>query len=148
VDDQDALTESLWRFVRGDMEPRTFEHRVCTTPTLESELGPGLYMRAISAAYGKPEEVDAVRNGVEAFLVTSRPAACACLEMRDLQVVPRGDHERQFRTIEVVKRHGDPLWWLPALAMRSIARALRADPRRVDRDTLRPLAVANPPSSP
>lgn len=105
-------TEALWRFVRGDLSPRAFEQWVCTTPELEGELGPRLYMQAISAAYGNPDEVDAVRKEIESFLVTCRPAACACLEMRDLQVVPMGHHERQFRTIEVVRRHGEPLWWL------------------------------------
>lgn len=88
----------LWRFVRGDSSPAMFEQWVCTTPELELELGPNLYMQAISASYGKPDEADAVRREIESFLVSSRPAPCACLEMRDLQVLAMGHHERQLRT--------------------------------------------------
>lgn len=112
MSENNAYTEALWRFVRGDTPPRVFEQWVCTTPNIEGELGARLYMQATSAAYDHPDEVDAVRKEIESFLVTCCPAACACLEMRDLQVVPMGHHERRFRTIEVAKRHGDPLWWL------------------------------------
>lgn len=112
MSENDADTEALWRFVRGDTSPRAFEQWVCTTPDLEGELGARLYMQAISAAYDHPDKVDAVRKEIESFLVTCRPAACACLEMRDLHVVMMGDHERLFRTLVEVKRHGAPLWWL------------------------------------
>ncbi|MCE9635663.1 MAG: hypothetical protein K8T90_08160 [Planctomycetes bacterium] len=112
MNDQDARTELLWRFVRGDTSPATFEQWVCTTPELEPELGPNLYMQAISASYGRADEVDAVRKEIESFLVTCRPAPCACLEMRDLQVLPMGQHERQLRTFVEMKPHGKPLWWL------------------------------------
>ena len=112
MSEQDARTESLWRFVRGDTPPAAFEQWVCATPALESELGPALFMQAISASYGKPYEVDAVRRQIESFLVTCRAAPCACLEMRDLHVVMMGEHDRLFRTLVEVKRHGEPLWWL------------------------------------
>jgi hypothetical protein len=110
--DQEQRTEALWRFVRGDTSPAEFEQWVCTTPELEAELGPRLYMRAISASYRDPYEIDAVRREIESFLATCRPAACACLEMRDLHVLPMGQHERYFRTFVETKRHGPPLWWL------------------------------------
>jgi len=110
--EHDEHTEALWRFVRGDTTPAAFEQWVCTTPALEAELGASLYLQAISAAYGKPDGVDEVRKEIESFLVTCRPAPCACLEMRDLQVLEMGDHERQLRTLVEMKRHGEPLWWL------------------------------------
>lgn len=108
----DAHTERLWRFVRGDTPAAEFEQWICTTPELEAELGPSLYMKAISASYRNPGEVDAVRAEIESFLVTCRPSACACLEMRNLDVVAMGRHERKLRTLVEMKRHGMPLWWL------------------------------------
>jgi hypothetical protein len=112
VTEPDAHTDTLWRFVRGDMPPAAFEQWTCTTPALESELGAPLYLQAISASYRDPYQIDSVKKAVESFLRTCRPAPCACLEMRDLQVVPMGEHERRLKTAEAVERHGEPLWWL------------------------------------
>ena len=93
MSEHDLLTENLWKFVRGDTAPAAFEQWICTTPELEQVLGPRLYLQAISASYREHDEVDAVRAEIRTFLVTFRPAACACLEMRDLHVVMMGAHE-------------------------------------------------------
>lgn len=104
--------EALWRFARGDMPAGEFEDWVCGTGALERELGPDLYLRAISGGWRKPDDVDRMRAAVMAFLRSNCPSPCACLEMRDLQVVGMGHHDRQFRTLERVKRRGGPRWWL------------------------------------
>jgi len=107
-----ACTESLWRYVRGDLSPAAFEQWICAAPEAEQELGPDMYLRAISARCTDWDEIDAVKAAVGSFLRTSRPAACACLEMRDLHVVMMGRHARLFATLEEVRRRGDPFWWL------------------------------------
>src|SRR5262245_11694298 len=107
-----TCVETLWRFIRGDISPAEFDAWVCTEPEAERALGPQLHLRAISASYGDPYQVDLVKSEIERFLRESVPARCACLEMRDLQVVPMGHHEPRFRTLVEVRRHGDPLWWL------------------------------------
>src|SRR5688572_24801350 len=104
--------QELWRFVRGDMDSGSFEDWVCATPALERDLGPDLYLRAISGGYRKPDDVDSLRGAVATLLRATCPSPCACLEMRDLHVVMMGEHDRLFATLERVKRRGGPKWWL------------------------------------
>jgi hypothetical protein len=107
-----AFTETLWRFVRGDLPPAAFDQWICTTPEVEQELGPDLHMRAISARYTDWDEIDAMKAAIESFLRASASALCACLEMRDLHVVMMGEHRRLFATLDEVSRRGAAFWWL------------------------------------
>ena len=39
---------------------------------------------------------------------------CECHHLEDLAIVPMGQHEGVFRTLEPVRRRGSPWWWLYA----------------------------------
>lgn len=105
------VTEAIWRFLRGDTSATAFERWICATPDAEAELGPELYLRTVSADFRDAHEVDAVRAALESFLRTSRPGPCACVEVRDTDVVEMTD-QRRLATVTEVRRRGDPFWWL------------------------------------
>jgi hypothetical protein len=109
---REERTEMLWRFVRGDLPHAAFDLWICATPEVERELGPDLFVRAISARYADWDEIDAVKAAIESFLRASGPTRCACLEMRDLHVVMMGEHGRLLASLDETSRRGGAFWWL------------------------------------
>jgi hypothetical protein len=106
------LQTRLWKFVRGDTPVEAFEPTIYDDSELEAWLGPQRYLDLISARFGDPEQVDAVRVGLRAFLSEMSPLKCECVTLPDLAVVDMGDHQAVFATLDESAVRGAPFWWL------------------------------------
>jgi hypothetical protein len=130
----DTLIEALWRFVRGDVPGTEFESWVYRETRLESELGGNLYLAAISTDFSKKGEVWGLRCALAPHARARSPSDCACLRLRDIDVVDMGtfqapepafEADREWsdddvlRTFERVKDRGSPRWWLWAARCRA-----------------------------
>lgn len=105
--------ETLWRFVRGDLEVPEFEAWLYAHTAPEALLGPELSLVLLSADYRKPFVIADISRDLEALL---RPAlTCECLAVADKAIIPMGmdgQEKRFFASVCEVHRHSTPLWWL------------------------------------
>ncbi|RLB48199.1 MAG: hypothetical protein DRJ42_23760 [Deltaproteobacteria bacterium] len=107
-----ALLDTLWRFLRGDMTTSEFEGWTYETPALEALLGPDLYLAVVSTFFSNPEEVDKTRDILERFAREQTDMRCECITLRSLDVVDMGHHEHIFKTLDKLASRGPQYWWL------------------------------------
>jgi hypothetical protein len=108
-----AVETTLWRFVRGDMPSAEFEAWLYTHDELEAELGQQLYLDLVSLDYRDKHALFALRESLASGL--RPPLKCECITLPDLAVVPMGGEgldARVFATLNRVREHGGPQWWL------------------------------------
>jgi hypothetical protein len=133
-----AILQALWKFVRGDSTAVEFERWVYGEPELEMELGKDLYLATISTNFSNKEAVWALRCALAAHARARSTVECLCIRLKDMDVVDMGtfdapqpaferdrqwSHEDVFRTLQTVKEHGAPLWWLFAARCRACGQA-------------------------
>lgn len=107
--------ETIWAFVRGDMEPSGFAQWAYSQPTLEDELGESLYLETISADYSSKLVAWNIGKSLEAYVRKTSSLRCECITLRDLADVGMGEEDENiFRTLEERAKRGPPLWWLSA----------------------------------
>ena len=134
----ESALEAIWRFVRRDLRASKFEKWFYAEADLELLLGPELHLAALSTDFSNREAVRALRIALAAFARAHWPFDCLCIRLRDLDVVDMGyfpapapafedgrewSHEDVFRSLEVVAKHGAPLWWLGAARCRTCQQA-------------------------
>jgi hypothetical protein len=130
--------QTIWRFVRRDLRTSEFERWIYAEPDLERLLGSELHLAALSTDFSNREAVRTLRVALAAFARARWPLDCLCIRLRDLDVVDMGyfpapepafegrrewSHEDVFRSLEVVAKHGAPLWWLWAARCRTCGQA-------------------------
>jgi hypothetical protein len=108
--DPDLLT--IWRFLRGETQPKDFEAWICSNLYLEERIGAALYLDVISADYRDYDAVDKIKQDLSAWAQPLSPS-CRCITLRDLDVVDMS-HENLvvFETLSERLDRGDPYWWL------------------------------------
>ncbi len=81
----DAIEETLWRYVRGDLDEAAFEAWVYATPDLEAVLGPQDFFAVISCDYrDKSGHAHHERVGMARDIVTRHfPRGCVCRSIPD-----------------------------------------------------------------
>ena len=131
---QENTRRRLWRFVRGDDEPAAFARWLYQEPTLEAQLGEGLYLDLIMSDLRSADEAWSMRERLGAYLRSVPGPPCYCSRLRDLDVVDMGrfqapapafedrvgshgeardwSHGDVMDTLEEVGRRGEPHWWL------------------------------------
>lgn len=130
--------QTIWRFVRRDLRTIEFEKWVYAEPDLELLLGPELHLATLSTDFSNRDAVKTLRIALAAFARARWPLDCLCIRLRDLDVVDMGyfpapepafeggrewSHDDVFRSLEVVAKHGAPLWWLCAARCRTCGQA-------------------------
>lgn len=113
----DALSatqlDQLWAFVRGDLEPMSFERWFLAEKDLDSALGEELHWDLTSSDYRDSEEVWRLRQAVREAI--DRDARCVCSARCSFDVIPMGGDgldQRFFATVERIANHGGRQWWL------------------------------------
>jgi hypothetical protein len=106
------LLQTLWRFARGDTDPREFEKWLYAYPTLEAVLGVSLYMASIETDFGDRESVFQLKKQLRAFASTHDRSNCLCIRHPNITVIGMGYHEDFFASLETTHERGQPYWWL------------------------------------
>jgi hypothetical protein len=105
----------VWRFVRGDTNPKAFERWVCADAALEERFGSALYLDLISANYSDDQIVHELKERLGAWALALGGSECRCIRLADLAVVDMGgDDAVVFSTLKDEVARGDPFWWLSA----------------------------------
>jgi hypothetical protein len=112
--------ETIWKFVRGDMEPAAFAEWVYGEPALEGQLGEALHLQLLIADYSNKAAVYDIREMLEAFArKASGPMTCECVARPSLVDADMGDEaEAVLRTMDQRALCGEPWWWLAACRCR------------------------------
>ena len=111
----DPFILDIWRFVRGDTEPREFEQWLyARTNELENCLGAQKALDVLSADYGASAAVADVRKILRAFAEqASSSLPCRCVTLANVAVVEMGSAgDEVLGTIEERRSRGEPWWWL------------------------------------
>jgi hypothetical protein len=110
----DPFTLEMWRFVRGDIEPRDFERWVyAQADEFECRLGAQNALDVLSADYGTPTAVAEVRKLLRAFAAqASLSLPCRCVTLANVAVVEMGSPGDELATIDERRSRGEPWWWL------------------------------------
>jgi hypothetical protein len=110
----DPFVSDVWRFVRGDTEPREFEGWLyARTDELESRLGNQKALDVLAADYGSAAAVASVRKILRAFAEqASSSLPCRCVTLSNVAVVQMGSPGDEVGTIEERRSRGEPWWWL------------------------------------
>lgn len=108
------INSALWRFIRRDTSVSAFEAWVYAhEAALSTALGPELHFRLLEMNYADRNQVEDMREQLEAHL---RPAlTCECLAVADEDVIPMGGSGRDGRFFASVNESAKPaedLWWL------------------------------------
>jgi len=106
------LLQTLWRFVRGDTDPREFERWLYADQTLEAVLGDSLYLASIETDFGDRESVFQLKEQLRAFASTHDLSNCLCIRHPNITVIGMGHHEYFFASLETTRERGQPYWWL------------------------------------
>lgn len=106
-------SETIWRFLRGDMPAGEFESWLYATPGLEEFLGAELHFQSISVVFDRVEEVETLLRELTRHMRSLGPRPCRCLEIPDRAVLTLGfESEPLMSTFVELKRAGPPHWWL------------------------------------
>jgi hypothetical protein len=110
----DPFVVEIWRFVRGDTDPREFEQwAYARADELESRLGGRDALDVLSADFGSSAAVANVRQILRAFAArTSSWLECSCVTLAKVAVVDMGSRGDEMATIEERRSRGEPWWWL------------------------------------
>ena len=110
----DPFTLDIWRFVRGDTEPREFERWLyAQADELERRLGAQKALDVLSADYGASAAVASVRKILRAFAAqASLSLPCRCVTLANVAVVEMGSRGDELATIDERRSRGEPWWWL------------------------------------
>jgi hypothetical protein len=106
------LLQTLWRFVRGDTDPREFEKWLYADQTLEAVLCDSLYLASIETDFGDRESVFQLKEQLRAFASTHDLSNCLRIRHPNITVIGMGYHEDFFASLETTHERGQPYWWL------------------------------------
>ena len=102
----------VWRFVRRDLDARTFERWLYEQPQLEQRLGPQLYMEVVSVDFGNAEALFQVRRKLESYARVHSDMSCECVTLPDTAVVDMAHPGVLLDHFEELRRRGESHWWL------------------------------------
>jgi len=110
----DPFVLNVWRFVRGDTDPREFERWVYAhTDQLEGRVGASEALDVLSADYASSAAVANVRKFLRAFVEqASSSLRCQCVTLANLAVLEMGAENDVLATIQQRRSRGEPWWWL------------------------------------
>ena len=109
----DKIADTLWRFVRGDMSASEFEAWVYRDETIETFLGPEVYLDLISVDFGSEKSTREIGLHLKTLLLEKFPdQICRCVRLADSAIVDMGEHEEIFKTLIRTNERGKPYWWL------------------------------------
>ena len=108
----DASIEAIWRFVRGDIDPRAFERWVYSHTPAEGLLGPPLYLEVVSTDFGDVEEVRRARIALEAFARSVTDMPCECVTLPDTAIVDMANAGTLLDHFKELRSRGGRYWWL------------------------------------
>ena len=109
----DPFILDIWRFVRGDTEPREFEQWLYARPDeLEGRLGAQKALDVLSADYGTSGAIEDVRKIMRAFAEQASSLPCRCVTLANVAVVEMGSPGDELGTIDKRRSRGEPWWWL------------------------------------
>jgi hypothetical protein len=108
----DTSVETIWRFVRGDIDPRAFEQWLYSHTTLEELLGAHLYLDVVSADFGDGEEIRRARLALEAFARSVTDTPCECVTLPDTAIVDMVNPGTLLDHFEELRSRGGRYWWL------------------------------------
>ena len=114
----DENIETIWRFLRGDMPVLEFEQWVYGEKTLESTLGPDLYLELISASFKSKDSAYQIKEMLRGFAEARDMSACRCIRVGRPGVIDMGHENGFFDSLEQIAVRGDPYWWLLAYRCR------------------------------
>jgi hypothetical protein len=80
--------EILWEFIRGDLEPASFEQWVYATDDLENYFDKQTYLKLISSGYSSAHALLEVKEMLCEWLETHSQRRCDCITWANLQVIP------------------------------------------------------------
>lgn len=109
------MQTALWHFIRGDMPLTNFTAWLYAHEEIEAFLGPDFYLDVVSTDFENEQAVADLKETLAEYLDSHYPMACSCIKYADLSIIKMGDDERLtifFSTVNIVKRFGDPCWWL------------------------------------
>lgn len=106
------LLQTLWRFVRGDTDPKEFEKWLYADQTLETVLDVSLYLASLETDFGDRESVFQLKERLRAFASTHDLSNCLCIRHPNITVIGMGHHEDFFASLETTRKRGQPYWWL------------------------------------
>ena len=111
----DPYLETIWAFVRGDMEPAAFEKWVYAVSGLEAQLGDQLYLDVISADYSNLRAVGDIKASLEVHAEENTTRRCACITLRDgYRISTVVEAEAVFESFENRIQRGGSFWWISA----------------------------------
>lgn len=105
--------EKLWKFVRGDLSTSDFESWIYADKNLEDMLGNEDYLELISVDYKSSAKAYETRQKIKQHL-SRFPQKCQCIILADVDLTDMGSEkeEKVFETLDEIKAHGEPYWWL------------------------------------
>ena len=105
--------DKVWQFVRGDMRPAESEQWMYSDSTVEQILGKDLFLDVVSTDFSSKDEVFRLKEILKEFALSQSSTSCLCSQLSNIAAVDMGeDSEEVFRTLEEIRRRGDPYWWL------------------------------------
>lgn len=139
-----ATWDTLWKFLRGDTPVGEFERWAYEEPSLETLIGPDVYLRMISTDFRSADQVGQLRTTLTAIARASFPLRCECLTLANTAVVDMGEHEQVFATLQENQVRGQPYWWLSAYSCRVCGQAwlVAQEERQNDIFCMRRLEIA------
>lgn len=108
----DTSLEVIWRFVRGDLDARSFEQWLCADAQIEGTLGTRLYLEVVSADFRDAEAVRQSRLALEAFARSVTDMPCQCVTLPDTAVVDMAHPGSLLDHFEELRVRGGRYWWL------------------------------------
>ena len=111
----DPFVLNVWRFVRGDIDPREFERWLyARSDELGNRVGAQKALRLLSADYRSSTDVANVREILCGFAEeASSSLPCRCVTLANVAVVEMGSAGNDvLATIEERRSRGEPWWWL------------------------------------
>ena len=110
----EEIIQNIWMFVRGDLDAKSFEAWVYQFNELESILSEEFYLEIISTDYKSASKIYELRQKLEEWLRKSNDLACQCVSLANIDITHMGSEREDevFKTLQEIKAHGEPLWWL------------------------------------
>lgn len=105
--------EKLWKFVRGDLSTQDFENWIYADKNPEELMGSEDYLELVSVNYKSKDTPYEAKIKVQEIL-SRFPRNCQCITLADADLTDMGSEREDgvFQTLDKLKAHGEPYWWL------------------------------------